>query len=448
MTLHFTRSLLAALLALAAAANAATVQVTTAVDENDAVGTIGTGLSLREALRDAPDGSDIIFSSALNGGTIVLNSEITVSKNVAVDASGLGSGLTIDAGPGTNRALFVSAGYTVGLKGLTVTGGGGNGNTFDAYGGAIYNEGSALTLTSCTLTGNFAPFGGVIYNDFGTLTLRRCTLTGNTSISGGALYSVGTLSVTHCTIAGNSASNFGGGIYAFGTLALTQSIVAGNTAPNGADIFNDGTIDRTGTNLVQFTQNALGGSVTGAAAINQPPLLAPLGNYGGSTKTMALLPGSPAVNAGSFLAGLTIDQRGFPTVGSPDIGAYEAGTFLNYNAFIWETLPATSTAPERAPTYDFDSDGVTNANEWIASTKPADSSNYLRVTHLARTNSHVTVTFPSVAGRNYSFESSTDLVSWTPIDGAPVAGTGNPLVIQLGPFSNAAKLFVRVRTGL
>ena len=58
------------------------------------------------------------------------------------------------------------------------------------------------------------------------------------------------------------------------------------------------------------------------------------------------------------------DQRGFPLVGVPDIGAYEAGTMQNFNAFIWESLPAGATESQHAPAFDFDSSN--NNDEWRA----------------------------------------------------------------------------------
>ena len=61
-------------------------------------------------------------------------------------------------------------------------------------------------------------------------------------------------------------------------------------------------------------------------------MLAPLGNYGGPTQTMALLPGSPAIDAGNnalIPAGVTTDQRGLPRIvdGTVDIGAFESSGF-------------------------------------------------------------------------------------------------------------------------
>src|SRR5262249_51361269 len=57
----------------------------------------------------------------------------------------------------------------------------------------------------------------------------------------------------------------------------------------------------------------------------------PLGDYGGSTRSVALLPGSPAIDAGNnalLPAGATTDQRGLPRVtGRADIGAFESQGF-------------------------------------------------------------------------------------------------------------------------
>ena len=69
----------------------------------------------------------------------------------------------------------------------------------------------------------------------------------------------------------------------------------------------------------------------GSAASPIDPLLAPLGDYGGPTQTMALLPGSPAIHAGSAnIPGVTIpttDQRGESRTGGVDIGAFESQGF-------------------------------------------------------------------------------------------------------------------------
>ena len=61
--------------------------------------------------------------------------------------------------------------------------------------------------------------------------------------------------------------------------------------------------------------------------------LAPLGDYGGPTQTMALLPGSPAIGAGiDSVTGVTTDQRGFPLDSpNPDIGAFQSQPELVVN---------------------------------------------------------------------------------------------------------------------
>jgi hypothetical protein len=51
--------------------------------------------------------------------------------------------------------------------------------------------------------------------------------------------------------------------------------------------------------------------------------LGTLGNYGGPTQTIPLLPGSPAINAGTSAGAPLTDQRGLPRFGPVDIGAFE-----------------------------------------------------------------------------------------------------------------------------
>src|SRR5207248_1160755 len=70
------------------------------------------------------------------------------------------------------------------------------------------------------------------------------------------------------------------------------------------------------------------GNLVGTPTSPLDPKLGLLTNNGGPTQTMALLPGSPAINAGSNVSlppGLTTDQRGLPriTAGTVDSGAFE-----------------------------------------------------------------------------------------------------------------------------
>jgi hypothetical protein len=64
----------------------------------------------------------------------------------------------------------------------------------------------------------------------------------------------------------------------------------------------------------------------GNSRIGVDPLLGPLADNGGGTQTHALLPGSPAIDAGNNATCLAIDQRGIarPQGAACDIGAVEA----------------------------------------------------------------------------------------------------------------------------
>ncbi len=99
---------------------------------------------------------------------------------------------------------------------------------------------------------------------------------------------------------------------------LGENILGGNCS---------GTITDLGHNLSSDSTCAF----TNVGSMNNTPsLLGPLTNNGGPTVTMALLPGSPAIDAGDSAAAPLTDQRGFPRPAglAADIGAFEFGSVM------------------------------------------------------------------------------------------------------------------------
>jgi len=210
------------------------------------------------------------------------------------------------------------------------------------YGGAISNYGT-LALTNSTLADNSASQdGGAIYNASGTVTVTNSTLANNSaSQDGGGIHNAsGTATVTNSTLAYNSADSEGGGIVNFGTLVAANSVVSGNTAPTWPDLGNLGTDTITARNSI--VGNGAGSGIVNGVDGNQvdvDPWLDPAGlqDHGGPTQTIALLPGSPAIDAGEN--GLAVDSEGsllesdqrgvhFARISGDkvDVGAYEMQT--------------------------------------------------------------------------------------------------------------------------
>ena len=106
--------------------------------------------------------------------------------------------------------------------------------------------------------------------------------------------------------------------------------MAGNTSGDAAaDIGGLAPSDVTGTYNLVGTGGSGGLTNDGTNVLGVAlPGLAALGNYGGSTQTVALLPGSPAIGAGTTVSGVTTDQRGLPLDSpTPDIGAFQSQGF-------------------------------------------------------------------------------------------------------------------------
>lgn len=223
------------------------------------------------------------------------------------------------------------------------------GNSASGFGGGIYSDGfdSLVTLDASTVAGNTAGGGGGGIAAGGRLEARNSTISGNRSVRdfGGGVYLFSGFLDTpatffhNVTITNNRAGQRGGGLFVEEPSnvppRLANSIVAGNSAPSDPDCL--GSISSEGYNLAGegegcpgFTESAH--DQTGTAAAPLDPVLSRLGGNGGFTPTHALLPGSPAINAGNpatpgSAAGCEkTDQRLFRRRNSRcDIGSFERG---------------------------------------------------------------------------------------------------------------------------
>jgi hypothetical protein len=118
-----------------------------------------------------------------------------------------------------------------------------------------------------------------------------------------------------------------------GVTSATRDVVVRHLDPSGAfNLIGDGT-GMTGLS------NGVNGNLVGSASDPIDPLLNELDNFGGPTRTHALLVASPALNAGDSKQLGVPDQRGVIRTGGVNIGAYQARA----TAFVLDA-PATVTA--------------------------------------------------------------------------------------------------------
>lgn len=305
-----------------------------------------TGGAVENSDLGALDVTDSIFSanSANKGGAIWNRGPSTIS-NSALNG---------------NSANWWGGAIAKGLATMTIAGSTLSENWSGTSGGSIDNSlWATLFIEGSTIFDNATDYVGGTIENFGssTLELTSTTFSGNhAGRSGGAIRNwSSTLRTTNSTIIlnrsdtdGNGVGN-GGGIYNSSAALLNNTIDAGNLlglteSDSANDIAGDGVDADSAHNLIGDA--ATGGGLTdgvsgnilgvyGSGIINLGAVLdTNLADKGGPTLTHALVPGSPALNAGDNdqavdAEGLPLayDQRGdgFARIcgGTVDIGALE-----------------------------------------------------------------------------------------------------------------------------
>ncbi|MCZ8223651.1 MAG: right-handed parallel beta-helix repeat-containing protein, partial [Microcystis sp. LE19-84.1B] len=308
-----------------------TLIVNTTIDENDGSATIGSGLSLRDAVAIANKSPNTPYIIKLQSGTtyaltyvndtttgdrsLRTNGTITIETDGTALASIVNNASPISGQNDNNSIIYNSSKLGVTLNNLYISNKAGRG---------IYNDyGGTLTLTNSTISGNTATYGGGIYND-GTLTLTNSTISGNT---GGGIHNWGRgiLTLTNSTITGNTATNFGGGIENDGTLTLTNSTITGNTATySGGGIYNWGRGTLTLTNSTISGNTATGYYGSGGGIYNSTGTL---------TITDSAISGNTATGSGGGIENYGTLTLTDSTV-SGNTAAYDGGGIDNYGGTL------------------------------------------------------------------------------------------------------------------
>jgi hypothetical protein len=357
------------------------------------------GLTIRES---TVSGNSTTGNSAEGGGIEISDrpdSEhhqiigSTIRDNFTTASRSDGGGIYLDGGNLTVTSSTISNNSTEG----------GNG------GGVFTRRGSSLTIENSTISGNMAIFvrateenflGAVGYGGFGggifsvaqSLTIQNSTISGNAAVgeldlydpngffrgtAGGILDAGEDSFISNTTISGNFATNDGGGISSsngrFGAKTIVHSTITNNTSDSdnngtgsgGGLIINNGPVllDHT---IIAGNHDNSGVAPDVAGIVNSSfsligfgaQYLGPLDDNGGPTLTHALLPDSPAIDAGdpNLQPGVDgtpeFDQRGVPFSRIPD-GRIDIGAF--------EDQPAGGSLNG-----DFDNDGDTDGSDFLA----------------------------------------------------------------------------------
>lgn len=303
------------------------------------------------------------FGDCGGGGAVYLDgansfnkaSASTLSRNDFLNNTANNHGGAVFIGVYANETVTVDRSYfsgnrtTLNTLGQAGTGGG------IWYGAGVPGQTvNALIVSDSTFANNHADSqGGGLWTSAGAR-ITNGTFIGNVALNpniadvydwrrgnGGALVGAAGVELMNSLLANNTAGFNGGAVAGSGTnpnspILVRNTLIANNTGGNGWGIQQQCTSALTdGGNNLQWPNKATNNwndyvCVTTMAAVNPAHTLGALSDNGGQVPTVALLPGSPALNAGNPATCTAVDARGLPRSrgGVCDIGAYETITQL------------------------------------------------------------------------------------------------------------------------
>ncbi len=279
-------------------------------------------------------------------------------------------------------------GVDVELGGTLIMRGGSISGCTASIGGGIYSSGGNMNLSNATISRNSATNAGGIYTHLltnpgnqlaGQTLITNSVIDSNSAIDqnfgyGGGIELIGNATLVNTTIASNVALLGGAGVYVgyetppgIAPIKLYNVTIVGNQGDgvyvdaNATATFNiyntliaanfqtdNPTPDDCVGTVIAYARN-LFGDATGCnvvpasgsyeSLLNSTAYLGSLADNGGPTRTIALLPGSSAIDANSGYCvdqngqPLSTDQRGYPRAAPCDVGAFEYSDVIFRNGF-------------------------------------------------------------------------------------------------------------------
>jgi hypothetical protein len=443
--------------------NGDVMTVTLTDDQNNVPA--GAFISLREAIRDIPDGGTVVFDTSLSGGNFnLVNGPISAGKSVRIDATRLPSGIRI-----TGNKLSFNGAYGGGIFGVDF-----HDISSNTNGSAIEILGSTklalahCAFQNCTSNGAGGGFGGAIRGFGSDLVAENCSFLNNdASTRGGAMFLQGGNSlISFCAFGGNDAGADGGAISGNNLVEVTIHASSfqknrGNGVDDSVQMVAGGVAISAGYNV--FSDNP--GIQIASDLINEADILSPFNTYGGWVPGFLGDNGSPSIDHAPAIAVGEVpppflDARGYPRVVavSADTVALETGadtldTDADNIPDWWENFYGYSFANSTDATANDDGDGADNLTEFMDGTDPLVADNFppvpariiaTAIVYMGPTP-QLRITWIGQAGSFYRFQKGFDLNIALGDTGGPILATGSPQDTAFSVSSPTGKEFFRIR---